>query len=1670
MKNILLLAVTLCFFVSLSTGAQTVEKPYCVVDNYTVTPKITRQCFDTLTEAETYLRTDATPDNLARFLVRDPNVKWLATGFVQIFYRVTPRLPESEHPQFFTTISEGPRRCGGNIVTLPSPAAFQTGCSSEDALKTDILNSSPFNGSGTLTYSNAYSSMPPTSWTALGVDPASGKAHVRVIRNKAPSRKFTAIQGIISRSASVNRYDFYRCPIGYTAKSTVDLPEDPKGVWPYICGSKTSRVITVKSGQYECCTAKDGNPSVATTGNKEYREKLFEWEDQSFSLAYNSINDMPLQSGLSDSWSHTFSERLVFYPINNIINWMRGDGYFEAFTSTDGILHRSRNQAGIVITKETAAIAAVKGQWRLEESNGQIKWFDAGGKLVRIESKQRTLTFSYCSEADYNALLCSKAGLLTSVVSESGRKLDFDYIIKNLVLNVAGDTRPEIRINSIKSDSITRVAFVYNNSAQLVATLFGAAGEIPGRQYLYAETSYLCKDNTGAAIPSCDSAYFPDHLTGVIDENSNRFATYAYDQKGRVTTSKHANDAEVTKLNYITDSTVETTVATGAKKIYTIDAAANIAFKKPTNIAIQDANNNVLSNGSVVYAPDLRVQSSIDANNFRTNFIYDDLHLRSRTQGLTAGGANTSQTRTIQTNWHANFNVPVESKVLNASSNLEARRTYAFNSRGQITAVCEIDPSNTTAMSYTCGSAVYAPVGVRQSTLTYCDSVGGSCPLVGLLLTVDGPRTDVSDVVSLAYRTSDQGTCPATCLYRKGDLWTVTSIVNGISHTTEYSAYDSSGRVLQAKDVNNVVIDMEYNSRGWLTARKVRGTNTSVESDDAITRLEYDQVGQITKIINPDLGFTSFHYDNAHRLDKITDAAGNTVTYVLDELGNRKVETTKDSANAITKSLSRVYDLLGRLLQGKNAAENIIATISYDGNGNLNTNTDALGHVVDQDVDPLNRLKTNIQDVGGINATTQYEYDARDNLTKVIDPKLLNTSYGYNGLNDKTSVASPDTGTKTFTYDNAGNRSTQTDAKGILVNYTYDELNRLRTVVYPTTALNSEFIYDAPNSCIAAESFNKGKLSKFTDPSGTTEYCYDRFGNMTKKIVTNNGATSTFSFAYSLGGYLTSLTYPSSMIVTYVRNNLGQINQVNITQGATTKTFANNITYYPFGPLSKIEFVPPSSGGGALLRSPGGAAASGGGCVPQPGGGCSPPAATTPIVQTRLYDQDYAIQSIGGLDYNVDDHGNIQDSGVGTTFAYDHSDRLKDQININTPVAATAYSYDAVGNRLSKAVNAGAPDQYSYYDGTHRLKRIINGGFERIYDLNGNAIQIDVNKYFTYDERNRMTDFRSSTSTIVSQYQYNAKGERVRKYLGANDQATYLFSETGQLLVESKVDTASNVFTQEIIWLDDMPIGVTSGGDLSAILTDHLNTPRQILRTYNHVTQWRWDATDNAFGEIAATNVSMEFDLRFPGQIYDSESGLHYNHFRDYEPGTGRYMQSDPIGLKGGMSSYSYANSSPINAYDPLGLLAYVCKRGNIVAISLPIRLIPNRDVTDAQIENIFRSQEKFWSGWKGEYYVRLNVYRTDSRREDVQVTHITNDLVSMDTGILSTIDDGDDTWGHEAGHWMGLQFNDLRPRMAGSAMGVLKDGKRSAWEMDINSILMSSYNHKLGKDCGCDE
>ncbi|WP_157314823.1 RHS repeat-associated core domain-containing protein [Chitinibacter sp. GC72] len=193
----------------------------------------------------------------------------------------------------------------------------------------------------------------------------------------------------------------------------------------------------------------------------------------------------------------------------------------------------------------------------------------------------------------------------------------------------------------------------------------------------------------------------------------------------------------------------------------------------------------------------------------------------------------------------------------------------------------------------------------------------------------------------------------------------------------------------------------------------------------------------------------------------------------------------------------------------------------------------------------------------------------------------------------------------------------------------------------------------------------------------------------------------------------------------------------------------------------------------------------------------------------------------------------------------------------------------------------------------------------------------------TYSNAGRLIQSVKGNTTVT--YRYNALGQRVSKTSGGVT-SYFVYDTAGHLLGEYYTDGKA---IQETVWLGDSPVAVVkptadpANPQIGYIWADHLNTPRQISDPASQAILWRWDG--EPFGaDLANENPSGKgqyvYNLRFPGQYFDKETGKHYNYYRDYDPATGRYVQSDPIGLAGGINTYAYVGGDPIGYTDPLGL------------------------------------------------------------------------------------------------------------------------------------------------------
>jgi RHS repeat-associated protein len=819
------------------------------------------------------------------------------------------------------------------------------------------------------------------------------------------------------------------------------------------------------------------------------------------------------------------------------------------------------------------------------------------------------------------------------------------------------------------------------------------------------------------------------------------------------------------------------------------------------------------------------------------------------------------------TGWK-DFDGNITHVTYNTPSNLEAQRTEAYGTSLARTISTQwssslplptqiTEPNRITSYTYdSYGNTLTKTITDTTVTPNATRTWTYTYDSNGHVLTATDPR---SDVTTYAYYSCTTG-------YQCGQLETITDAVGNV---TTYNTYNAHGQPLSITDPNGVVTTLTYDARLRLTSREVSTETTS---------FAYYPTGLLETVTLPDSSYVTFTYDNAHRLTQIADGAGNSTQYTLDNMGNRTAQKTYDPSNTLHLSHTRAFNSLNQLYQDINAANNsnVTTTYAYDSNSNQ-TGIDApLSRNTADAYDALNRLNQITDPASG---HTYFGYDANDNLTSVKDPRSLTTSYTYNGFGDLTAQSSPDTGSSSNTYDAAGNVSVATDARGDTANYAYDGLNRVTQIVYQNSGGVADqtlvFGYDSGTN-------GKGRLTSAADANHSLSWTYDALGRVTGKGLTLGTVVKSVGYGYA-NGDLTALTTPSGQGVVYGYNSNHQVTSITV----NGSTLLSGVTYEPFGGVDGWTW----GDGTAVTRT-----FNGDGLVSQ--------IVTAGV--TLGYSFDYANRITA-----ISDSSN---SALTWSYGYDLLDALT---SASTTAVSYGWTYDSNGNRLTQT-------------GTYAVTFTVNSTNNQVtaasgavvgtygYDAAGN-LQSDGTNTYAFNDRGRM----KSTSGASTNYLYSALGQMIEKS-GSSATTILMYDEAGHILGEY---SSSGALLEETIWLGDIPVATLqpngSGVSVYYVHTDHLNSPRKVAQPATHTLAWRWDS--DPFGTAPPNQNpgglgTFVYNLRFPGQYAQAETGLNQNTYRDYDPGIGKYVESDPIGLRGGINTYAYGADDPINSFDADGL------------------------------------------------------------------------------------------------------------------------------------------------------
>ncbi|WP_315716585.1 MULTISPECIES: RHS repeat-associated core domain-containing protein [unclassified Bradyrhizobium] len=800
---------------------------------------------------------------------------------------------------------------------------------------------------------------------------------------------------------------------------------------------------------------------------------------------------------------------------------------------------------------------------------------------------------------------------------------------------------------------------------------------------------------------------------------------------------------------------------------------------------------------------------------------------------LVTRGYGTPLAQSNSYTWHPTLNVPTRA--------VEPGVTTDFTWTGGL--LTQLTKADTTSQT-----VPYATNG-QTRTWTYGYTTGG------LLASVDGPLPGAGDTV----------------LYTYDQTGFVATITNEVGHLTKVMSHNGRGQPTTILDPNGVYTNLTYDPLG-----RLKSTIVDPSGLVATTSIDYTPTGDVSRIVRPNGAFLQYTYDDGRRLIRVQDNTGATVEYDRDNLGNVTARRIKDPSGILQASQTATYDELGRLLTFVGAFGQTW-THGYDRTHNEVSVTDPRANVFGSSFDGLNRLIGTTDEEGNSVAVAR---NGADDITAYSDPRSLTTSYVRNGFGEVIQRVSPDSGTTTYTYNVLGKPMQIVDARGVGTNLTYDNAGRLLAKQYPA-APSENITYtwdDATNG-----NKGKGRLTRIQDATGSIDWTFNALGQVMQERKATGSAIYVVGYGYDLAGNIIRMTYPSGRVVDYTRDTVGRITDVTSRTTNATVPLASNVTYGAAGPLQSLTY-----GNGLTL--------------------------------IKTYDQDYLLSQLvvtgtsSGTDvvnrqYSRNDGVNITDitDTVDTlrseNYSYTPTGRLE---NASGPWGVLGYAYDAVGNRMfeSYASRGTVTEQITQYEATsNRLVDVSSNGTNVrtfTHDAAGNLVTDNRSGTiygYRYNNRDRL-DQLSLNSSVTADYGYDGlERMAVRTLRTASPPATmhYVYDLTGRLIAEA---TASGVVTREYVWLDDMPLAVAADLDTSApnlwfVHADHLDRPIRMTDSTKNVV---WNAYFLPFGAVDVILGSATNNLRFPGQYFLLEAGLHYNWYRHYDPTLGRYTQPDPNG------------------------------------------------------------------------------------------------------------------------------------------------------------------------------
>lgn len=731
-----------------------------------------------------------------------------------------------------------------------------------------------------------------------------------------------------------------------------------------------------------------------------------------------------------------------------------------------------------------------------------------------------------------------------------------------------------------------------------------------------------------------------------------------------------------------------------------------------------------------------------------------------------------------------------------------------------------------------------------------------------MLLSIDGPHAGRDDATNFKY--DDRGR--TTAILMPGD------------ERVEFSDFDAAGRSQLVRQSGSPSARIQYDEEGRLTR-----VTQLFSAGERTTRYVYDGLGRLTETIDANGRTRQIGYDLAGRPNRFAlddSAFAGELKYAPD--GNIAAAVLLMPGNVPARLVHYVYDEQRRLTEIRDGDGPPLRQFAYAGDDSQPTRiTDPLGHATEFAYGFGGLIDSMRAADGGI---TRLVHDAEHRLTEVTAPNSARTGYRYDDFGRRVQEDSADRGTLRYAYDPAGNLVQKEDGNGDVIRFEYDAANRLRGIHRREGKTTLDY--------------RSARLVEIVAPQQRERFDYDADGRLAthERGIANRSFTTSQTF--NAQNRLDTRTLPSGQRLHYHYTKNGTLRAITRESMLRSELIAGNLDAKPAD--EKTQSVDAMGrltyGNGLELRN-----------LYDPKAG---------------YLERRSLLGLTAFKYEYDESGRltgISDGRTARSYDYDVTGRLT---AATVPAGEFTYAYDKNGNRQSSGASfankTAATRDLRYAASSNRL---LEGHID--YDQAGNPLQI-ANRRYEYNSEGRPISLHVD-GKLVATYRYNTAGERISKtlYKGARPETTFYLYEQHQLIAEA--DERGKV-TREYLYLGIHPVALMESGRTYWIHTDHLGTPVSVTDTSRRIV---WNAEYEPFGTARINedpdqdNNALILNLRFPGQYADAESGTYYNVMRDYDPGTGRYLTPDPMGLVDGTNQYAYVRGNPVSRFDSLGLFLF---------------------------------------------------------------------------------------------------------------------------------------------------